>query len=71
VAAWTQGEVLLAGRGRVADFGDGSILVSPGMAASLGRWGSYTANGDAADFAQNPRLLRSVLDWLAGRAGSG
>ena len=66
VAGWSQGGVLRAGQGRLAVFGDGSILMSPAMAASLGRWGGYTAGDAPADFAESPRLLLNVLRWLSG-----
>ncbi len=67
-AGWSQGGILNVGRGRLAVFGDGAILMSPAMAASLGNWGSYTADQAPADFAQSPRLLLNVVRWLSGQA---
>jgi hypothetical protein len=71
VAGWSQGGVLRAGQGRLAVFGDGSILMSPAMAASLGRWGGYTADKAPADFGESPRLLLNVLRWLSGSFDDG
>ena len=69
VAGWSQGGVLRVGRGRLAVLGDGSLLMSPAMAASYGRWGAYTADGAPADFTQNARLLVNLVRWLSGRLG--
>jgi len=66
VAGWSQGGVLRVGRGRLAVFGDGSILMSPTMAASVGGGSGAGMDLTTADFAQIPRLLLNVLRWLSG-----
>lgn len=64
VAGWSQAGVLEVGRGRLAVFGDGSLLLTPEAAASLGRRPD-PRDVARASFDQTPRLLLNVLRWLA------
>lgn len=65
-AGWSQGGVLRVGRGRLAVFGDGSILMSPAMAATVGGGPGAGMDLTTSDFAQIPRLLLNVVHWLSG-----
>jgi hypothetical protein len=66
VAGWSQGGLLRVGAGRVAVFGDGSLLMTPEMAASLRSEKYFSAGVFPASFDENPKLLINVMHWLSG-----
>jgi hypothetical protein len=55
IGGWSQGAILLAGRGRLAVLSDAQMLASPEASASIFRRRT-----------DNPRLLLNLFHWLSG-----